>query len=260
MNQTFDLQRFWLFLKLDWAEKGRKYLLTGGLLLVIMMTLMLPIILTNSFSQILMLLHALALFMVVMFGGSLYTSTVFTQYGTTDTATASLMVPASQLEKFLVPLLLNLIFIIPVTFLFSKLHFWFIGIANSSQTGSSRYSSIPYDVLRYFIYLHMIIQGCVFLGSIYFRKLSYVKTAVLLFFIAITFTAVHIIYIYKVTDSPAQVVSFPFSAWKLWYSPSGKHYYLAHSESEQALLYTFPILFLLTTWYISFVRLKEKEI
>lgn len=105
--------------------------------------------------------------MVVMFGGSLFTSTVFGHYGRSDTGIAAIMVPASRLEKFLNAILIVLLFIIPLTVFFVKFHYWSVEYANSRlPAGGRRYYPLPADVLRYFIYMHVMIQGAVLLGSI----------------------------------------------------------------------------------------------
>lgn len=261
MNQTFSLHRFQLLVKLDLAEKGKNYLLMAGLFSGLLLLFMLPITWRKDYSEILFLLHALALFMVVMFGGSLYTTSVFSQYSSPDTGIAALMIPASRLEKYLSALLINLLFIIPFTLLFFKLHIWTIDFANDKMNpGQGKYNYLPKELLQYFISMHIIIQGSVFLGSIYFPKLSYIKTAAVLFTSAI-FIGVLSWYLAKYfTSNPTNVVAFPFSAWKVWYEKSHTNFYVDFPESVQPLVNFVPVLFLLSVWFIAYVRLKEKEI
>ena len=231
------------------------------LFLGLMLFFMLPITWQKDHSEILFLLHALALFMVVMFGGSLYTGSVFSQYSSPDTGIAALMVPASRLEKYLSALLINLLFIIPFTFLFFQLHIWTIDLANDQlNPGLGKYTYLPKDLLQYFLSMHIVIQGSVFLGSIYFPKLSYIKTATVLFAAAI-FTAAINWYLAKYfTLNPTNVVAFPFSAWKIWYAETHTNFYVDFPESVQPLINTIPVLFLLCVWFIAYIRLKEKEI
>jgi hypothetical protein len=261
MNQTFDIHRFALLLRLDFAEKGKTYLLIAALFLSIMSLMMLPILFSVEHNGNYIFLHALALFMVVMFGGSLYTSTALSQYTASDTGISALMIPASQLEKFLIPLLINLSFTIPVAVFFIKFHYWSIEYANEHLTKDTyAYHPIPDEILRYFMYLHMVIQGAAFLGSIYFKKLAYIKTAGLVLLVVITLVAVNLMLIFQYTGDPSKVVAFPFGGWQIWYSKANNYYNLSYAESVKPIIYTFPILFLLGTWFISFVRLKEREI
>ena len=261
MNQTFNFHRFGLLLKLDFSEKGKNYFLTISLLVGLMLLLMLPIILSKYSSEIIYLFHALALFMVVMFGGSLFTHSVFSKYASSDTGIAAIMIPASQLEKYLSALLLNLLFMVPLVLLFFKVHVWTVDYANNVLYGGVvRYKYIPKEFLQYFLSIHVIIQGAVFLGSIYFTKLSYLKTAAILFITVLLAGGINFLFANYVTSFPSNVVAFPFSAWKIWYYESGKSYYLDYPEKIQYLVNIFPAVFLSGAWYIAFVRLKEKEI
>ena len=261
MNQTFNLHRFQLLIKLELIEKGKNYLLTACVFTGLMLLFMLPIAWQRDHYDILFLLHALALFMVVMFGGSLYTTSVFNQYSSSDTGIAALMIPASRLEKYLSALLINLLFIIPFSLLFFQLHYSTIDYANSKLTpGHGKYNYLPKELLQYFMSMHIIIQGSVFLGSIYFPKLSYIKTAVTLFVTAIFLGAVNWYLANSFTANPTNVVAFPFSAWKVWYEKLHTNYYIDFPENVQPLVNIVPIVFLLSVWFIAYLRLKEKQI
>lgn len=261
MNQTFDIHRFALLLRLDFAEKGKNFLMMGGLLIALLLAMVLPIAIYNGFSDLLLILHALALFMVVIFGGSLYTSYAFSQYGSSDTGIAAIMLPASQFEKFLVSLLINLLFTIPVAFFFVKFHYWSVEFANGKLPAAAhKYNPLPVDIMRYFIYVHVIVQGATVLGSIYFKKLAYIKTAGVLFVMFVLFAIVNLILIYQYTSDPSKVVAFPFGSWQIYYYKLNQYYNLDYTKSVKSLIYAFPIFFLLSTWLISYVRLKEKEI
>lgn len=261
MNQVFDIRRFMQLVKLDSAERGKNYILMAVLLTGLLLSLLLPIVVVRGYSTVLLLFHALALFMVVIFGGSLFTSTVFSHYGRPDSGIAAIMVPASQLEKFLNALLVTLLFIVPFTLFFVRFHHWSIEYANSRlPAGGMRYNVLPADVQHYFIYMHIMIQGAVFLGSIWFSKLSYIKTALVLFLLAVFSFGINLAFAYFSTGTPSKVVAFPFSGWQLWYFSSGQQYSLVHTESVKSFVYTFPFIFLVSTWYISFIRLREKEI
>ena len=261
MNQIFNLHRFLLLVKLELTEKGKNYILMAGLFTGLMLLFMLPVTWQKDHSEILFLLHALALFMVVMFAGSLYTTSVFSQYSSPDTGIAALMIPASRLEKYLSALLINLLFIVPFTLLFFQLHTWTIDVANLRlNPGQGKYVYLPKQPLQYFMSMHIIIQGSVFLGSIYFPKLSYIKTAAVLFATAIFIGATNWYLAKYFTSYPTNVVAFPFSAWKIWYEESRTNFYVDFPGSVQPMINIVPILFLLCVWFIAYVRLKEKEI
>ena len=261
MNQIFSFHRFVLLVRLDFSEKGRNYLLMGSLLTGLMIVLIFPILISKDRSEILFLLHALALFMLVIFGGSLYTNSAFSQYSSPETGIAALMIPASRLEKYLTALLVNLLFTIPFLLLFLKLHYFTIDLVNKNIPATMvRYEPIPLSLLQYFISIHIIVQASVFLGSIYFSKLSYIKTAGILLAAVTVIFLTNWVFAHAVTHHPTNIVTFPFSSWRIWYANTGRSYYVDLPETMQYVVYSFPVLFLLAAWYISFVRLKEKEI
>lgn len=276
MNQTFSFPRFLLLVKAEFAEKGRIQALTAGLLLAFLLMLMLPIMVVQEYGGIMALLHMLALFMVVLFGGSLYTSFAFSQYGPRDKGMAALMVPASHLEKFLSPLILNVLFLIPLMVLFWALEDWTVDYANARiledlttkfklpvTDTTNKYNKIPLPILRYITSFYVVIQGAAFLGSLYFTKASYVKTAVAFFIVLLGVVAANLVIVYSLTAyaSPSWIVAFPFSGWDVsYYTPTYKVYHADFSRNLQNLMYAMPLTIILSLWYITYVRLKEKEI
>ncbi|MPR33138.1 hypothetical protein [Salmonirosea aquatica] len=279
MNQTFSFSRFLLLVKAEFAEKGRIQLLTAGLLLVFLLLLMLPITIVKEYGGFLSGLHSLALFMIVYFGGSLYTDLAFSQYGPRDKGMAALMVPSSRLEKFLTPLVLNLIVIVPLMILFLWLHNWTVDYANAklledwnTTKGNNRipatdisekYRKIPLSVIQFFTLFYVVIQGVVFLGSLYFTKSSFVKTVTaFILIVLILIMANRGIVLFLLADtSPSGLSAVPFFSWDVVYMiPRYKSFHVAYSDGTENVVYPLLIVIVLILWYITYVRLKEKEI
>ncbi len=261
MNQIFNFHRFQLMLKLDVSEKGRGYLMMAGLLIVLLLLFMFPMVLTKEHSDVYIFLHGLALFMVVIFGSSLYTNQAFSQYGDPSTGISAIMIPASRLEKFLSALILNLIFTIPLMLLFQKLHITLIDHANASfPEGMLKYKPLPEDMLTFFLCLYIMIQGVIFLGSIYFKKLSYIKTAITFFITYMLVTAINLWEANHFTSYPSKLVTFPFSSWRVSYYSLNKNYLIGFPPDYQYVVYAFPVFLLLAMWFIAYIRLKEKQI
>jgi hypothetical protein len=258
MNQTFNFHRFGLMLKLDLAEKGRNYLFIAALLVVLMVALMLPIAIFKQYNSILEVLQILALFMIVLLGSRLYTSNVFNQYARSSTGIAALMTPASAFEKLLSALVINLVFIVPFIFLYWKIHFSTIEYANSQLKTTFHYNRLPDDVVQYLTGCYFLIQGSVFLGSIYFRKASYIKTVA----IAVSFLLLSGIFqnmlAYQFTSNAGHIVTYPLSGWKIWYfNTAYNSFEIFYPAPYRIIVYTFPLLMLLSLWFVAYVRLKE---
>lgn len=264
MNQTFSFPRFLLLVKAEYAEKGLTQLLRAGLLLAFLLMLMLPIVFSDVSKGSTTEFHALALLMVVLFGGSLYTSMAFSQYGPREKGMAALMVPASRLEKFLTPLVLNLLVIVPLMVLFLWLHHWTVDYANAKISATDQqYRKIPQAILQAISLFYIVIQGVFFLGSLYFTKSQYVKTVLgfILVIIALVVANRMIVNSLLSDASPWSVSAVPFFGWDLVYkTPMYKSFHVSYSDGTENVVYPLLILLVLGLWYITYVRLKEKEI
>ncbi|GGM82293.1 hypothetical protein GCM10010967_12430 [Dyadobacter beijingensis] len=270
MNQTFDIHRFVLMLRLEIAEKGRNYLLMAGVMLFTLLALMVPITLSHEYNNFRAIMHFAALFMVVLFGGSLYTSGAFAQYSQQSSGIAALMVPASRIEKYLSSLLLNLAFVIPFLAFFWQFHYWATDYANSVIPRSpDEYKYIPRDFFDYTVCSYFIIQAAVFLGSIYFKKYAYIKTAVAV----ILFTTLLSYFNYdlgnRLGDKPNKITAFPLSGWKMWFYPEmGQprpryivgYYHVTHSEVMSYAVQGFAIWLAVMLWICAYYQMKEREI
>lgn len=269
MNQTFDIHRFALTLKMDVAEKGKNLLLLATLLVVALLLMLLPITMSKEPSGFREALHYMALFAVMLFGSTFYSSYALTQYSAPSSCIAALMVPASRPEKFLSSLLLNLIFIIPFLFFFIKLHHVTIDIGNSKMpAGGYKYSYIADEVLVYFIYGYFILHAIVFLGSIYFTKASYMRTAAFAMAIVLIVVFGNLAIANFLVGYPEKIVAFPMTGWKIWDNSDmfmirdghAKFYQILHPENAVYAFRAFAAMLAVSFWYISYLRLKEKEI
>lgn len=270
MNQTFDIHRFTLMLRFDAAEKGRNYLMMAGVLVFCLLAMMLPITQTTESSEFLRILHFAALFMITLFGGSLYTSTAFSQYSDQSTGIAALMIPASRLEKYFSSLLLNLAFLIPFLIFFWQLHYWTIDYANTLlPSGVTEYGYIPKDLLEYTTCCYLIMQAAIFLGSIYFKKFAYIKTAV----VTILFSSLLAYFNYslaiKFASKPSKFLAYPLSGWKVWfYTEEGMErpkyfagfYHLTLSDTMHYAAQGFAAWLAVMLWICAYYQMKEREI
>ncbi len=257
MNQSFSLSRFWLLLKLDFATNGKTYLSTAGLIVGLMVLLMSGVLFSGTYRNLLEMLHPLALFMCVLLGGSLFTSTFFAQYGVPDRGIHALMVPASRLEKFLVALLVNMVFTVLFITLFWQLHHLFLGIANAKlPTPGPKYNPIPPEPRIFLTYSFFLLQGAAFLGSIYFSKMAFVKAAGAFLGVAL------VVFFFNLWMSNAfaeasNMFAFPFTGWRFF---RDRPYVVDFPETVVYIKWSFLVLLVVALWGIAFVRLREKQI
>ena len=258
MNQLFNFRRFGLLLKLHFVQNGKIQLLSAGLIVGLMLVLMIPMLASKAYSSTAEVLHILAFFLCVLLGGSLFTNSIFNQYGNPGSGIPVIMVPASQLEKFLVNLLVSFIFISFFIILFWQLHFNIIDLANETiSTNGRKYFYTPEGPRTFFNYCYFIIYGVIFLGSIYFPKNTYVKSAGALLVISLLAFFLHYSLASYFTSYPSFLWTLPFSAWRL---NNQKEIKVDFPEPIDDVVRAFLIILILSLCYIAYVRLKEKQI
>ncbi len=258
MHSQFSLHRFWLVMKLYVTENGKSYLISLSLIAGTMLLLMLPMLRSQYYNDLLMILHAIALFACVIVGGSLYTSTAFSVYSHSAQGIPALMLPASRLEKFLVVWLFHLLFTILIIVLFWQLHYGLTEAANQSIPDRGRkYIPIPVMLGNVFTYFHFLIQSVIFLGSVYFLKNAYIKTAGSFLLVVVLAFLFNYALVYQFTDHPVNLHAFPFSPWTIFHD---KVYRVDFPEPIASMIWLFLIMLVVSLWYVAYVRLKEKEI
>lgn len=242
----------------------------ASVLVFCLLLMMLPVALSNEYGNFRELLHYFALLMILLLGGSLYTSNAFAQYSASDTGIAALMLPASRIEKFFSSLLINLVFVVFFLIFFWQFHYWIIDIANKNlPADSDKYRYIPEDFMLYSTYSYIGIQSVVSLGSIYFRKSSYIKTAAIFIGFAFVTTLVNVMFATSLASNPSKVVVFPLTSWKLWYySKDGisrpeyvaGFYHMTFPPEMFTALQVFAVFTALMLWTCAYLQMKEREI
>ena len=256
MNQVFSFHRYWLLLKLDFAENGRSNVLIFTVIFALMMIMMSPVIDYRKLGFDPIVFHVLAYFMIT-FGTSLFTSLAFDKYASSNTGINAILIPASQTEKYLATLAANLIFSTVLIALFVGMHIWFVEILDKEMPGIIDKEFHP-SFIQFLVYIFFLIQSVCFLGSIYFKKAAYIKTASVFFFVLIAYSLMNRMYVRNFTNADPSVSAVPFGQWNV----IGRNtmFQIEYSESTFLLIKILLVFFVIALWYIAFVRLKEKEI
>lgn len=258
MNQQFNISRFSLFLKYCWAENSKNYLISLGLIIGIMLLMMLPIVGSDRYREMLAILHILGWFGGVLLGGSLFTSTAFSAYSSPERGISAIMLPGSRLEKFVAIALAHLLFAGLVFIIGYWLHYGLTDWANQGIPVDRRqYSPAPPEVIYGLGFSYAILQGAVFLGSVYFPKNSFIKTVGVLLVLVVVAFVFNLFLAYHFTDYPQNVMAFPFTFWNVF---DDQRYTVQYPAPIGDLVKTFVGMIAVVLVYISYVRLKEKEI
>ncbi len=264
MNNTFNINRFGLLLKRQWLEFGKIYLISFGVLIGVL-ALFYSISLTDHNLQYLSsrtLSFRLPLFLIT---GFLFVSIVANSYfmhlGQKPKAIINILVPASNIEKFLCAIFYTLIIGIPsYLFCFYLIDLSFISSIRATHSLTESYTDyqgkkVVVDYLTYFFstgnikeayqfyYVPLLINSVFLLGSIFFQNFHYIKTAITIMVFGVLWVTSTIFVMQKLTNNTVWV---------------GSHYW----QDERNIFFTMSLVCILLTlafWFISFIRLKEKE-
>jgi len=247
MNQVFSFHRYWLLLKLDFAENGRRNALSFAVIAGLMVIMMSPVVNFRKLGFDPFVLQIMA-YCVATFCTSLFTSLAFEKYASSTKGINAILIPASQTEKFLSILTSNLIFATLLITLYFTLYQLF--------TDTLR-ENIPLFIFL-FAYLFFLVQSVCLLGSIYFKKATYIKTASVFFSSLLIYSFINRSIVRKLTNSDPYISAVPFGKWNVY--TKGIMFSIEYSESTFLLIKIFLVFFVVALWYIAFVRLKEKEI
>jgi len=279
MHSMFQFSRWWMLVGLHWAENRRRYglgiLAMGGLLLfwfsvVVAMDAYAPLSIGDQFG---------AFYIGLFFTGCLFGSQVFSALNRKREAIQYLMVPASHLEKLLCGLLYGVVlFFCVYTLLFYLVDIPMVQLAGRiAKKASPKFEGgiwdqrrgvynifgsggrhMPNDAGLYLLMIYFAIQAFFILGSVYFTRYSVLKTIIaglLLGLLGSIFMAKGIEAIL-----PAGWHMENLFDWYRYDKSDGQSWVRLPGAAKEFLTgiikYSLPFIF----WFITYFRLKEKEV
>lgn len=270
MNNTFDFNRFKLLIGRQWQSYKKEYFLIVGVLLAIMLYFYLDFaykIFYNPDNLDLEVIYRkfrgtrVSLFMIL---GVLYltyiASSAYRLYGKSSSVIPEILLPASQLEKFLSSWLFSFVFAFAVYIIlfflidlscmsyirghFTSAHTYYWGDQKIVEDNLAYFSTIITNEnigLKYWYSIAIVLNAFFMLGGIFFSKLQFIKSIVSF----ALYIAVFVLLFYLVQR-------FMFE---------GQLLLEGNKSVEKPVLITSILGLSLSVllWIITFVRLKEKE-
>jgi len=269
MNNTFDINRFFKLIRRHWLSNGKEYVLMVAVLLAILLYFYGNFaykVFYNPDNIDLEVIYRefrgkrVTVFIIL---GALYmtyiASSSFKMYGMPSSVIQEIMLPASQLEKFLSAWLfsfvlafvfyLALFFLIDLSFMsyirthFTSEHIVYWGDQKIVVDNLAYFSTVIMDEsvgLQYWYTIAVVLNAFFLLGGIFFSRLQFIKSIIS----CAIYLAVFVLLFYFIQR-------FMFDG-KVW---------LGHTAVENPVLISSILGWLLSIslWIITFVRLKEKE-
>ncbi|GAA4459935.1 hypothetical protein GCM10023189_34290 [Nibrella saemangeumensis] len=263
MNQLFDLRRFGLLVQLHLSEHLKTYLMGIAVLFGIWIVMLAPSTArTAHFNESVYRLHGILFSFLFGGAGAWFASEAFRVVGTPVRGIPHLMLPASQLEKYLLGLLMLLLFVPVFLGVFYTVEAVCFAIINSRlPVAEPRYQllnlagdAIPFD-LRY---LSWAAPSLFLLGSIYFAKVPFVKTCIVAFLIYFFFLFLNELLILQVFPVREHYGNTPFA--EVFFLQSGRRYDLELTGLPRQVIYSVLLLMVPALWFTAYIRFKEKEL
>jgi hypothetical protein len=255
MKNHFSLQRFGLLFRKHTTEHLKSYLMS---LAVLVGALFLVIGWIAYISRSPMVSNQQEIFFsfFLMGAGTIFTSTVFSNLSGKNRAIATLMLPASILEKYLVGWLYSFVIFLLL----------FTGSFYLAMSSILRLDAQPAELLNIFkegtfalsmLLIYSLLHSVAIWGAVAFEKLSFIKTAfgffvVVLIVVLINNTAMEGMFGRDLNNTvPFAQVSF---------QEKEEFYRVALPENLENLAGIVPVALAMLVWLAALVRLKEKQI
>lgn len=260
MNNTFDLQRFGLLLAKHTKENARTYLLSVAVLAAILCSF-LTFVTYASDGYLGPHLQATFYLIFKILSGAMFTSVVFSDYGSKKKSIPLLTLPVSNLERYLVSWIYSyLIFQVLYTMCFYLVDFSVLSIANLTSVEKNVVVNIItiedskfYPGLMIFTFVHSVF----FLGAIFFRNLHFIKTGFVFFggilgIILLNAPLLRIIFGENALFSP------PFNSIRIMEGNNGVS--LDPAQGTELIPWVLIMVMSLILWTAAYFKLKEKEV
>jgi hypothetical protein len=258
MNNFFNLQRFCRLFVKHTTEHYRIYLMSiavlGGVILLggAFLFFVIPEPPDPGLQT--------AIFVILMLiAGTIFTSTVFSDFGDKNKAMAALTLPATAFEKFLV----GWIYSYPVFLVIYSAVFYLglIGLESARHWGPNQHFilfSIPqsgfYTVLTIYSFLHAF----AFFGAIFFNKLHFIKTGFSFFIGYVVILIFNTLFLKVLVGLDVIKAAMPFGY--LNFTVGDKYYSIITKTVPPTAIWIVLFISAVLIWVAAYFRLKEKQV
>ena len=258
MNNFFSMKRFCRLFVKHTAEHYRAYIMSVAVLTGV-------IVLGGSFLFFVILEppdpgFQTALFIILMLiAGTIFTSTVFTDFGDKNRAIPAITLPATTFEKFLVGWLYSYpIFMLVYTGVF-YLGLW--GLGCTKHWGPNQHFvlfSLNQNEMPVVLVIYSVLHSIAIFGAILFRNLHFIKTGFAFFISYAALLLCNTLLLKLLTGLDIIKLAIPFGF--LNFDIGSKYYSISAEGPESVLVLIVLASVALLIWIAAYYRLKEKQV
>jgi hypothetical protein len=257
MNNFFSLNRFCRLFVKHTAEHYRIYLMSVAVLTGV-------IILGGAFLFFVIPdppdsgFQTATFIILLLIAGTIFTSTVFADFGDKNKTIPALTLPATAFEKFLVGWLYSYaIFLVTYTAVFYLALF---GLSISRHWGPNQHFaifSLYQDEMLVIFIIYSVLHAFAIFGAIFFKNLHFIKTG-FAFFIGYGILLIfNTVFLKLLTGLEVIKLAMPFGY--LNFDIGTKYYSIAADGPESPWILITLIIVTLLVWTAAYYRLKEKQ-
>jgi len=258
MNNFFNLQRFSRLFIRHTAEHYRPYLMSVGVLAGVLL-------LGGSFLFFVVSeppdtgLQTAIFVVLLLVSGTIFASTVFSDYGDKRRAIPALTLPATTIEKFLV----GWIYSYPVFLLIFSVVFYtaLYGLGNAKHWNAGQHFKIftfPEGSVLTILIIFSLLHAIALYGAVFFRNLHFIRTGFSFLVGYGLILLLNTLLLSMLTGLPVVKAAMPFGYLNFM---KGDHYYSIAIRGTPALVVTIVLcVTAILLWIAAYFRLKEKQV
>ncbi|WP_144913466.1 hypothetical protein [Mucilaginibacter frigoritolerans] len=201
-----------------------------------------------------------AMFVILMLtSGTIFTSTVFNDFGDRGKAIASITLPATAFEKFMVGWLYSYpIFMLVYTSVF---YLVLIGLGSTKHWPADQHFamlSLRQDGAIILLVIYSVLHSISIFGAIFFKKLQFIKTGFAFFVGYGLLTLLNTLFLKGITGLNVTKLAMPYGY--LNFYVENKFYSIAAKGPASLSQIIILILVAILIWIAAYYRLKEKQV
>lgn len=258
MNKFFNLNRFLrLFIK-QTTEHYRTYLMSVAVLAGVML-------LGGSFLFFIIPeppdtgLQTAVFVILMLTSGTIFTSTVFSDFGDKGKAIASITLPATTFEKFMVGWLYSY----PIFMLFYTTVFYLvlIGLGSTGHWRPDQHFvmlSLRQDGMLIVLVIYSVLHAIAIFGAILFKKLQFIKTGFAFFIGYAVIMILNTLFLKAITGLNVIKLAIPYGF--LNFDVGNKYYSVSAKGPTSLSTIVILLLIVILIWIAAYFRLKEKQV
>ena len=197
--------------------------------------------------------------MLLLISGTLFTSTIFSDYGTKNKAIPAITLPASTFEKYMVGWLFSYpIFLVIYTGVFFLILF-ILGNLGHWPQAEFQYMTLRQPDMYIVLVIYSVLHAVTIFGAIFFNKLHFIKTGFSFFSGYALLLIFNTLILKTITGLKLVKLAFPFGF--LNFDIGGRFYSIDTIPGATNIL-ILVVIFLASAmiWVAAYFRLKEKQV